>query len=302
MIITGSHLPMDRKIDSISSIAKLNLFLRVTGKRSDGYHELLTLFMPLAVPADYITMEDYDGLHVCCDHQQVPQNTGNICHKAAIAYSSCAGLKPDWKFSISKNIPVAAGMGGGSSNAAAVLRMLQSRYNLLSESQLLEIALQLGADVPFFLSPVLATAQGIGEKIRPVSGKFPDLPLVIVNPCFPVSAAWAYQHLNPGIIEYADEDILNPLFATWRVGDFSAMSRYLRNDLAPAVFDKFPVMSIIKRELLGAGALGVEMTGSGPTLFAICNDRTFADGIAKAMQEKYPEFSIWSTIQGGINE
>jgi 4-diphosphocytidyl-2C-methyl-D-erythritol kinase len=123
---------------------------------------------------------------------------------------------------------------------------------------------------------------------------------VIVNPCFPVSAAWAYQHLNPGAIESADENILNPLLAAWSVGDFSAMTRYLRNDLAPAVFDKFPVLSIIKRELLGAGALGVEMTGSGPTLFAICHDRAFADAIAKVMQEKYPEFLIWSTIQGGI--
>jgi 4-diphosphocytidyl-2-C-methyl-D-erythritol kinase len=293
----GSHSIMDRKIDCIDAAAKLNLFLKVTAKRADGYHELLTLFVPLAAPSDSIMLEDSGTLEVICAHPQIPNTPDNICYKTAVAYAKAAGIKPDWKITITKNIPVAAGMGGGSSDAAALLQLLNKRCGALRESDLAEIAVKLGADVPFFLNPQLAVAEGIGEKIRGIPGNFPLLPLVIVNPVFPVSAGWAYQHLNPVLIHPADAGALDELLSAWAKADFAAMSRHLHNDLAVAVLEKFPLLGIIQRSLLDSGALGAAMTGSGPTIFAICADSASADCLAAAMRDIYPDFEVLSTTQ-----
>ena len=251
--------------------SKINLFLHITGRRSDGYHELETLFYPLRSPADEVTLKRIagPGVSLRCNDAGLPTDGRNLCVKALLAFCQKAGISPDgFEIGLKKTIPVAAGMGGGSSDAAAVLRLLQQAYpDKLTASQLAEIALTIGADVPYFLNPVPAVASGIGEHLKPVDGLPDELPILIDAPRFPVSAKWAYQHRIP--TPPPDPDQLSALIEKLRVRDFAAAAGLLHNDLEEAVFRKFPVLEKRKADLLSAGAFRVMMTGSGPTLFAL---------------------------------
>lgn len=291
------------KIRSIA-YSKINLFLKVTGKRPDGYHEILSFFLPLTSPADQLvlTVDDLTvlaGIEIICRDQRVPTNETNICHKAAARYSAMTGLPARWRIEIDKKIPVAAGMGGGSSDAAAVLQILQKHYKQLPLPVLAKAALHVGADVPFFMESRPAIVTGIGEKLEFLPAGLPEIPLVIVNPGFPVSAQWAYSNMDPALTGPADRDRFNALVSAVRTGNFRTCAGLLHNDLAPAVFHKFPILQILQGRLLALGALGAEMTGSGPTLFAICGDFAHAENIAAAMRRDFPEMAVF--VSGNTN-
>jgi 4-diphosphocytidyl-2-C-methyl-D-erythritol kinase len=285
------------KIRSIA-YSKINLFLKVTGKRPDGYHEILSFFLPLTSPADNIvlTVDDLTvlfGIEIICRDKKVPTDETNICHKAAVRYAAMTGLPAKWRIEIDKKIPVAAGMGGGSSDAAAVLQMLQKHYKQLPLPVLTRAALHVGADVPFFMESRPAIASGIGERLEFLTGVLPEIPVVLVNPGFPVSAQWAYDNMDPALTGPADKDRFNALTSAVRAGNFKTCAGLLHNDLAPAVIRKFPILQILKDRLLTHGALGAEMTGSGPTVFAICGDFTYADKVAAAMRQEFPEMDVF---------
>lgn len=285
------------KIRSIA-YSKINLFLKVTGKRPDGYHEILSFFLPLTSPADNIvlTVDDLTvlfGIEIICRDKKVPTDETNICHKAAVRYAAMTGLPAKWRIEIDKKIPVAAGMGGGSSDAAAVLQMLQKHYKQLPLPVLTRAALHVGADVPFFMESRPAIASGIGERLEFLTGVLPEIPVVLVNPGFPVSAQWAYDNMDPALTGPADKDRFNALTSAVRAGNFKTCAGLLHNDLAPAVIRKFPILQILKDRLLTHGALGAEMTGSGPTVFAICGDFTYAEKVAAAMRQEFPEMDVF---------
>lgn len=285
------------KIRSIA-YSKINLFLKVTGKRPDGYHEILSFFLPLTSPADNIvlTVDDLTvlfGIEIICRDKKVPTDETNICHKAAVRYAAMTGLPAKWRIEIDKKIPVAAGMGGGSSDAAAVLQMLQKHYKQLPLPVLTRAALHVGADVPFFMESRPAIASGIGERLEFLTGILPEIPVVLVNPGFPVSAQWAYDNMDPALTGPADKDRFNALTSAVRAGNFKTCAGLLHNDLAPAVIRKFPILQILKDRLLTHGALGAEMTGSGPTVFAICGDFTYAEKVAAAMRQEFPEMDVF---------
>ncbi len=173
-------------------------------------------------------------------------------------------------------------MGGGSSDAAAVLRLMQEIYpDKLTNTQLAEIALSIGADVPYFLNPVPAIASGIGEKLTPLEGLPEELPILIDAPGFPVSAKWAYNNRitppppAPGQLQNLIEKL--------RARDYAAAAELMHNDLEGAAFQKFPLLKKRKADLLSAGACRVMMTGSGPTLFAVFESFSARDEAA----EKY---------------
>ena len=278
--------------------SKINLFLKVTGKRDDGYHEILSFFLPLTSPADQIvlTVDDLTllyGIEVRCRDSRVPTGEANICYKAAEKYAAMTGLTARWRIEIDKQIPIAAGMGGGSSNAAAVLQLLQKHYKQLPLPVLAKAALRTGADVPFFMESRPAIVSGIGERLEFLSETLPEIPLVIVNPGFPVSAAWAYEHLDPDLIAPVNKEYFSALLSAIRLGNLKTCASLLHNDLAPAVMHKFPILQIIKEHLLNHGALGAEMTGSGPTMFAICGDFVQAEKIAAAMRQDFPEMTVF---------
>ncbi len=256
--------------------SKINLFLRVAGRRPDGYHELETLFFPLKNPCDSVRLS-LSGKGMVAE-DGVPGDRSNLCMKALFAFCDAAGMDPaPFTITLKKQIPVAAGMGGGSSDAAAVLRLLQKKYPE-KHVPLAELAVRIGADVPFFLQPCPAIAAGIGEKLTPVYGMPKRLPVLIAAPGFPVSAKWAYQH-RTGSENNAE---LPDLISALRRRDYRAAALLLRNDLAPAVMKKFPLLRMLEDSLTASGALRVMVSGSGPTLFALYESFAERDRAAAA--------------------
>ena len=262
--------------------SKVNLSLAVTAKRPDGYHDLDSLFYPFREPSDDIRLEDApgaSGLAIRCDAPGVPlEPEKNLCGKAVLAYCKTAGMNiPGLIIHLEKHIPVAAGMGGGSADCATVLKLLQDRFHALSQSQLETVAFSLGADVPFFLDPRPSHVTGAGEHIAPVDGLPEHLLLLLAAPQFPVSAAWAYQHMDLARA-VAEPPRTNELIDALRGHDYEAAARFMRNDLEHALFDKFPLLVLLRDFLLEQGALRVMVSGSGPTLLALFRD----DAVAQA--------------------
>ena len=254
----------------ISTPAKVNLFLKVAGKRPDGFHAIETLFIPLREYSDELELEfSADGkqeIRVSCSHPAVPENEGNLCWKAAKLTLEALGIKDSVSIQIRKRIPVAGGMGGGSSDAAAVINAIQKKYGILSDKGA-SIALECGSDVPFFLNPVPAVGFGRGEVLTPVEGLFlPEIRIIPMN--FPISAKWAYQHIAPETKE--DDRTLDEMISALRKADFSRVTGLLRNDLAPAAFRKFPLLEAVKLDFEKKNpGWKVQLSGSGATLFAV---------------------------------
>ena len=250
--------------------AKVNLFLHVLGARTDGYHELVSVVLPLTRPADLVRLDvmQEPGLKIACDHPGVPEDAGNLCWRAAQAFAAAVPCEPRWQVAITKSIPVAAGLGGGSSDAAALLSMLnRSQDSPLSPEHLHALAAALGADVPFFLNPVPALATGIGDQLDALACGA-SVPLVLVNPGFPVSAAWAYDHLDRVVCPPppAAEQMLEALTA----GDLESLAACTWNRLEFGICDKFPLVQMILEHLLDNGCLAAHVCGSGPTVYGVC--------------------------------
>lgn len=262
---------------------KINLFLNVEGRRPDGYHDINTIFLPLSGPRDTVTLEvlDDETLEVACDHPAAPSGPGNLCHRAAELFAAAANVTPRWRVAIEKRIPVAAGLGGGSSDAAATLRLLSASYPVLNEAELAGLALRLGADVPFFLAPRPARGRGLGERLSPLA-LAEGLGVLLLAPLFPISAKWAYEHCQPGPSVAAE-----PAAAAMRTGDWQALGKALHNDLATAAYRKFPALGLFRDRLLELGALGAAMSGSGPTMFALFEGKAAAEAVAGRLRHDY---------------
>ncbi|MBQ7394591.1 MAG: 4-(cytidine 5'-diphospho)-2-C-methyl-D-erythritol kinase [Lentisphaeria bacterium] len=270
--------------------AKTNLFLKVTGKRPDGYHLLQTLFLPLPGVADELTLQDgAPGVRCSSGNVVFPDNL--VC-RAAQLYAETAGLEPAWDFLLVKNIPIAAGLGGGSSDAAGALRLLNDRYGCFHASELAGLAVKLGADVPFFLDPRPAWASGIGEEFRYLEPLKEMPPVLVVNPAFPVSAKWAYTHLAPETIGSADAGSLERMEKSLYTGDWEGVAREVHNDLGFALYRKFPLLTLLRDHLLAHGALCAEVSGSGSSLFAIGSDQAACHRLAEALRNDFKSESI----------
>lgn len=260
---------------TLRSPAKLNFRLDVLSKRSDGYHELLMLM-------DRINLEDEieikvieRGIIVTSDDPTLPTSEGNVAYRAAkeiLAYSS---RNVGVEIKINKRIPIASGMGGGSSNAAAVILGINQLLKLkLPKEKLMIIGAKIGADVPFFIFEGPAIASGIGDKLRKIN-KIPKMSLVLVNPGIPVSTQWAYKNLAmnaTGNIVSSKPEELPLVFNTKK-----DVVKFLNNDLEKVTIKEFPVISEIKKLLVDQGAIASQMTGSGPTVFGIYPDKASAD-------------------------
>lgn len=253
------------------SPAKVNLFLKVLKKRSDGYHDIITVMQPISLYDEiYLDISDGKGIFIECDNKTIPSDKTNIAFKAAEAFFSKTGFAKKVSIKIKKNIPVAAGLGGGSSNAASVLMGLNKMLGAgLSKKDLMEIGEKLGSDVPFFIFGGSAIATGRGEKLEKI--ELPKFWYVIINPGFPVSTAWAYENLD---LTKKQENINIP-FLKKRVNSFS-IEDILENDLESVTVKKYPDIENIKASLKNLGAKGAMMSGSGPTVFGIFEDERAA--------------------------
>ncbi|MCP3967480.1 MAG: 4-(cytidine 5'-diphospho)-2-C-methyl-D-erythritol kinase [Lentisphaerae bacterium] len=276
--------------------AKINLYLKVTERRADGYHTLDTLFLPLSCPTDQITIDfvKSGGIQIMCDSPDVPLDSKNICWKAAEHYFNKAGIAPACRITIEKEIPVAAGLGGGSSNAATVLTILNSKFKALDDAELNQIALQCGADVPFFLHRKPVFASGIGDKFEYINDFDFKRPLLLVNPSFPVSAAWAYRNLSPAKIGSVDINFRQELLKSF-CEPSESISKYIFNDLAEALYMKFPLLKMLRRDMLNAGAEAVEISGSGPTLFAVCRNSGSRAAIREMLERDHQPMRIYES-------
>lgn len=272
---------------TIHAVPKINIFLRIMGQREDGFHNIETIFVPLNSPFDTITLTSSDkkGISLECSSSEIPLDKHNLCWRAAEKFANFANVKPAWKICLEKRIPVAAGLGGGSSDGAAVLKLLQQEYPFVSKKDLETIASELGADVSFFLNPRPSIGRGKGEILSPIKLER-ELHFVIVNPGFPVSSAWAYKN-NMKKAEPAPD--LNEILKCLNGKDIKKLSAMLHNDLSPALFRKFPILEMIKTSMLEAGAPAVEITGSGPTLFALAESKSRAEKICLKIRELYKE-------------
>ena len=265
--------------------AKLNLFLEVTGRRSDGYHELYSLMCRIAL-YDRLSLHPADRDRLECDAPHVPGDHNNLAMRAVSVFN--AGLARDsdlvpqpFFIRLAKAIPVGAGLGGGSSDAAAVLRTLNRYYGQpFTPARLAEMALGLGADVPFFLNRAPAIAEGIGERLSPYL-HLPSLHVLLVYPGFGLSTAEVFRRLN---LRLTKEEKKFRYFA-FKNGKIDVVS-HLRNDLENAVIEQFPVIAAIKAALVGEGALGALMTGSGSSVFGLFAD---AAGAQKAARNLAPQ-------------
>ncbi|MFZ5570189.1 MAG: 4-(cytidine 5'-diphospho)-2-C-methyl-D-erythritol kinase [Thermodesulfobacteriota bacterium] len=265
---------MPNKINTIEllSPAKVNFFLEVTGKRADGYHNLRTLMCPVGL-FDTIRLNfETDRTLVICDHPEVPADSSNLVHRAAVLFFHEIGIEQPVVITIEKKIPVGAGLGGGSSNAAAVLLGLNKYYNyLLSNDKLISMGARIGADVPFFILARPALATGIGERLSPC-GKLVPYTMLLVNPGFPVSTALVFKNLNLRLTK-CKKKISNLPFKE----DFLDVREYLCNDLETVTASMFPEIDGIKRSLLDLGARGALMSGSGPTVFGLFSNTREAE-------------------------
>lgn len=249
----------------VKAPAKLNLRLKITNRRPDGYHELVSLVVPIDL-FDLLELRAMGkrGIELSCEGFRVPTDENNLAYQAALSFLSKARIEQGVSIKLTKNIPVAAGLGGGSSDAAATLLTLNEMWSQpLSLSELHTIAVQLGADVPFFLYSEPSLATGIGEILEPVK-KWPKLWYVIVTPPLQVSTSWVYGNLKleltRGEYDYIVKFLKSAPFA---------VSAILENDLEEVTSTRFPVIETIKEFLVDAGAEGALMTGSGPSVFGV---------------------------------
>jgi 4-diphosphocytidyl-2-C-methyl-D-erythritol kinase len=269
----------------ILSPAKINLFLHVTGKRSDGYHDLVTLMCCIGVYDTVALKMGAPKTVISCSDPQVPQDENNLAFRAADRFYRYLSRHPEKKcenveIHIDKRIPVSAGLGGGSSNAAAVLIGLNQYYgHPFTQDELLAMGQSIGADVPFFIFQHPAIASGIGERLEPYSGLQP-YHILLVHPGFEVSTAAVYNNLDLGLTKCKKKLTKNLL----KNKTFNA-SDHLCNDLETVTVKKYPEIALVKENLIHQGASGALMSGSGPAVFGLFSDAIKARKACEALAQ-----------------
>ena len=250
----------------IQSYAKINWTLDVLFKREDGYHELRTIYQTVSLH-DTLAITETDGpIEIVCEDPRVPCDETNLAFKAAALLRETAGTSKGARIEIDKRIPVAAGLGGGSSNAAATLLALVKLWQIeFDERNLIRIAASLGSDVPFFLMGGTALGVGRGEEVSPIEQLRSDH-LLLVNPGFAVSTPDAYEKLSRLTRSEAANNIPFTLLAAKGI---SGLPLVARNDLEEAVIAAHPEIAEVKRRLLSLGARHAQMSGSGATVFGV---------------------------------
>ena len=269
------------------SPCKVNLLLNVLGKRPDGFHELETVLQPVAVFDSLHFTRTAEGVALTCSEPALPTDAANLVHRAATAFLTTAGVPGGVRIHLEKRIPLAAGLGGCSGNAATTLLALNELFDSpLSPAALTELAAGLGSDVPFFLQtgPALATSRG--ERIQPLR-PFPALRgvwLVLVHPGFGIATAWAYQNLArfPQALNGPPGRAAR-LIGALASGERPAAGLQLYNALEAPALAKYPVLALYQEFFRQEGALAALMSGSGSTTFALAAD----EGAARLMRERF---------------
>ncbi|UCE18639.1 MAG: 4-(cytidine 5'-diphospho)-2-C-methyl-D-erythritol kinase [Gemmatimonadota bacterium] len=275
------------------SYAKINLGLRVLGRRSDGYHEIETVLQTVDL-CDKIELKSHPrSIRIRCDHPLVPKDEANLAFRSAHLLRETYGIRKGVEITIHKIIPVGGGMGGGSSNSAGVLRGLVNFWDLsVSPSELFSLAAQLGSDVPFFLRGGTALARGRGQDLEYFNPGWGDVGFVLIYPRVMVSSASAYKSAKISLTKNSKYVNLKSLSYKGRV-HLHGLKFLIANDLEGGVARRFPIIERAKEVLHTEGASAVAMTGSGSTTYGLFV--TWEEARKAAQRICSPEWDVFVT-------
>jgi 4-diphosphocytidyl-2-C-methyl-D-erythritol kinase len=274
-----------------NSPCKVNLLLNILGRRADGFHELETVMQPIHL-FDYLQFtRGGSGIQLTCSEPTLPVDSGNLVHRAATVFLQLAGIKDGVNIHLEKKIPLAAGLGGGSGNAATTLLALNELFgHPLTSEQLNQIAASLGSDIPFFLQDKPALALGRGEKVSSLEpfDALQGAAFLLIHPGFGIATAWAYKELarfpvalngRPGRAHQLIELLKTP--------DLARAGAAFYNSLEAPALEKYPLLALYQDFLRAQGAAATLMSGSGSTTFAIARDVADARQLERQVQSKF---------------
>ncbi len=271
---------------------KVNLLLNILGKRSDGFHELETVVQPINI-CDLLAFERIGrrGIELTCSEPSLPTDASNLVYRAAAKFLELTEAKDGIRMHLEKRIPISAGLGGGSSNAANTLLGLNELFGQpLTPTQLEQTAASLGSDVPFFLQSQPALAIGRGERVKSLQpfAAFHGAFILLVHPGFGISTAWAYQNLArfPAAL-HGRAGRAAKLIALLQGSDLRIAARELYNSLEAPSLEKYPILPLFQDFLRKNGAVAALMSGSGSTTFALFEDRATAEAVEPGFNEKF---------------
>lgn len=278
--------------------AKINLSLDVIGKREDGYH-LLRMIMQAISLFDEVKIEKRkEGIKVNCNNQSIPQNSSNTAYKAAELMFEKYKLEGGVEIYIEKNIPVAAGLAGGSTDAAGVIKGIDRLFGLnISEEEMMETGLKVGADVPYCILGGTALAEGIGERLTPLN-PVKDIWCLIAKPDISVSTKDVYGKLK--IDEISRHPDTDQLIYYIQRNDIESLAKNMVNVLETVTIKDHPIIFEIKNIMMDYHALGSMMSGSGPTVFGLFDDRDLAEACYNRLRDYLKEVYLVKTISEGV--
>ena len=268
----------------LQAFAKINLGLDVLGKREDGYHEVRMIMQTIRM-YDQLDMRKSvePGIHLTTNKKYIPVDENNLVWRAAKLMMDTCGIMEGVSIHLHKVIPVAAGMAGGSADAAAVLFGMNRMFSLgLSQKELMERGVKLGADVPYCIMRGTVLAEGIGEILTPLS-PMPKCYVLIAKPAISVSTKMVYEKLDSHEIE--DHPDIDGILAGLKAGDLKEVAGSMGNVLERVTVDAYPVIDQIKKMMIKEGALNAMMSGSGPTVFGIFEEKATARKAADAIRD-----------------
>ncbi len=267
--------------------AKINLFLHVLRRRTDGYHDIASLMQKITIYDELTFLPRSQGIVLKCPGSDLSSSEDNLVFRAAKSVFSYTGCQYGIEIILKKNIPLAAGLGGGSSDAASTLLALDEIFRLgLKKTELMKLGVGLGADVPFFIFGDSAFATGIGERLKACK-YMPKLYIVLINPRFSLSTKMVYENINLRLTKKRINYSIPRFFV---VDD---VVREMHNDLETASLKMHPELNDLKQLLLQHGALGAMMSGSGPTVFGVFTDENTAKNAAGAIKKVSPELLVF---------
>ena len=278
----------------MKAYAKVNISLDIVGKREDGYHLLEMIMQSIDLYDEIVIEKQKKEITIKCNKPYVPTDERNLAYKAAQLFIEKYDIDSGVNINIKKNIPVCAGLAGGSTDAATVLKIMNSLFNInASDEELMILGLKLGADVPYCIKGGTALCKGIGEEVTALKG-FKDKVIVLVKPPFGVSTNSVYQEFN---IEKARNHPNTGLIINANNNDnLKMVCDNMKNLLENVTLRKHKILINIKEEMRHNGAMGTMMSGSGPTVFAFFDDMLKAQRCFEKMKEKYSDVFITRTI------
>jgi len=283
----------------LPSYAKINLGLIVKGRRSDGFHDIETILQQISLKDDIqLTLRPQQDITLRTNDKTLPTDETNLCVQAARSLQQESGFTAGVEIELHKRIPVGAGLGGGSSNAAVVLLGLNKLLNLgFSQAELEALAAKIGSDVPFFIRGGCALATGRGEKLESIDLHLQQKRIVVIFPEIHISTKWAYENLNLSLTK-SKKNLIISSFKDRIINDVDFFAG-LQNDFEGPVFARYPVLAQAKYLLYERGAEHVSLSGSGSAMFAI-----FSEGIEGSVPALFPKYRTFFTefVHWGFGE